>query len=75
MKIDYPDHDVVVFNILNYIFIDLIHPDLQQDFLSAQKSPFYQKDAGTNIALGTLINQGLLLSERDAWKRRRKILS
>ena len=75
MKEDYPHYDVVVANEINSVCIELIHPDLQQDFLSAEKTPFYQKEYAAQLALGRLINEGLLLSEKDAWKGRRKILS
>ena len=43
IKQRYPHHDVAVFNIFNDIFIELIHPDLQQEFLSTEKLPFYIK--------------------------------
>ena len=75
MKRDFPHYDVVVGNECESVSIELIDPELQQDFLSAEKTPLYEKNYGTKLALGGLLNEGLLLSEKDAWKRRKKILS
>ena len=45
VKKEYPHHDVVVFNGLNNIIIDIINPDLQQDLTSMESLPFFPKSA------------------------------
>ena len=35
IKETYPNYDVVIMNAFNNIFVDLAHPDLHQEFLSA----------------------------------------
>ena len=35
VKEEYHNYDVAILNIMNGTFIDLIHPDLQQEFLSS----------------------------------------
>ena len=43
VKEQYPNYDVVIFNFFNTIFIDYCHPDLHQEFLSAEKASNYSK--------------------------------
>ena len=43
IKEKYPQYDVVVLNVFNTIFIDLLHPNLNQEFLSAEQLPNYPK--------------------------------
>ena len=75
IKQHYPHHDVAVFNIFNDIFLELIHPDLQQEFLSAEKLPFYAKRARERDGFGRVSGEGLVTSEGKAWKMKRKVLT
>ena len=43
VKEEYPNYDVVVMNLMNNIFVELIHPDLLQEFLSNEKVQYYEK--------------------------------
>ena len=43
VKEQYPHHDVAIMNLVDGIFIDLINPDLLQDFFSAQNFSNYHK--------------------------------
>ena len=43
VKEKYPHYDVAIMNLVDGIFIDLINPDLIQDFFSAQNFSNYHK--------------------------------
>ena len=45
VKTEYPHHDVAILNMFDKTFVELIHPELQQEFFSGQNLPFYQKGA------------------------------
>ena len=44
VKKEYP-HDVGILNMFDKTFIELIHPELQQEFFSGNHLPYYQKGA------------------------------
>ena len=74
VKKHYPNYDVAILNIFNSIFIDILHPDLAQEFLSSEKLPFYKKsdlEKGAIIRVGS----GLVFSEGTEWKAKRKVLT
>ena len=56
----YPGHDVVVMNIINKIHIDLIHPDLVQEFLSGLQN--YNKAEVDIACMKRAIGEGLVFS-------------
>ena len=74
IKERYPGYDVVLLNIFNTTFIDLLHPDLNQEFLSAEQLPNYPKTEMEFANLKTIIQNGILSSEGKVWKAKRKII-
>ena len=75
IKEEYPEHDVVVMNNFNEILLDLIHPDLVHDFLTAEKLPIYRKTDFETKNMKRVIGEGLTLSEDKVWKMKRKVLN
>lgn len=67
--------DVTISNVLDKVFIFLVNPDLMREFLSGNTPYIYKKMdmlvAGTKAAFG----EGLLFSEGEVWKSKRKLLS
>ena len=62
-------------NIFNKIHIDLIHPDIVQEFFSMENFQNYQK---SNVEIEVLkrgMGEGLMLSEGKTWKMKRKDLN
>ena len=74
-KAHYPHHDVVVGNLLTNIFVDLIHPDLNREYLSAEKIGFYEKSRVERATFSRISKEGLGFSEGKKWKMKKKILS
>ena len=74
IKERYPHHDVVLFNILHLNSIEFVHPDLVQEFFSVEKSKLFTKteEELSNARRG--LGNGLILSEGNAWKMKRKVL-
>ena len=62
-------------NIFRKIHIDLIHPDIVQDFFSVENFQNYQKYPLDIDILKRGIGEGLLLSEGKTWKMKRRILN
>ena len=62
-------------NAFNRIEVDLIHPDLLQEFFSADKLPYYAKVQLTKDLLKRGAGEGLVFSEGDQWKMKRKVLT
>ena len=75
VKKEYPQYDVVVMNLFNQIFLDLIHPDLVQDLLSMENIPNYTKTDFEISNFKRSVGEGLPLSEDKAWKMKRKVLN
>ena len=75
IKKEYPEYDVVVMNSFNQIFIDLVHPDLIQDFLSVESIPNYTKTDFEGQNIQRAIGKGLVFSEDKVWKMKRKVLN
>ena len=74
IKKEYPEYDVVVMNMFSKILIDLIHPDLVQEFLSGENIPNYVKtDVVKNFIRAT--GEGVIFSEGKVWKMKRKVLN
>lgn len=59
------------------ILLDLIDPELIREFFEKGKEKYYQKklDYPSSSSLQQIIGEGLLLSEGESWKKKRKILS
>ena len=75
VKKEYPHHDVVVFNALNNIFIDVINPDLQQELTSLESLSSFPKGPLEREGFGKVLGNGLLISEGKTWKGKRKVLT
>ena len=74
IKEQYPDYDVVLFNIFHAEFIDLASPDLHQEILTAEKFPNYPKIGLEIDNFRRMIGNGLLFSEGGQWKMKKKVL-
>ena len=75
VKERYPGYDVAVFNIVNKIDIDLIHPDLIQEFLSGENLQNYEKADLDIASTKRAVGEGLVFSEGKKWKMKRKVLN
>ena len=64
IKERYPGNDVVVMNIFNQILVDIIHPDIVQEFLSGESLPSYEKA----VSPGKMLTEGLVMGEGTKWK-------
>ena len=74
IKKEYPEYDLVVMNLFRQILIDLIHPDLVQEFLSGENIFIYVKtDFIKNFIRAT--GEGVVFSEGKVWKMKRKVLN
>ena len=60
---------------LNQVHMDIIHLDLIQDFLSAEKIHNYTKTVETKDLFRKVGGEGLLFSEGEEWKMKRKVLT
>ena len=65
----------MVLNVYNQVEVALIHPDLLQEFFSADKLSFYAKMKFFKDILKRGTGEGLLFSEGDQWKMKRKVLT
>ena len=74
-KAHYPRYDVVVGNLLTNIFVDLIHPDLNREYLSGENIGFYEKSRVERATFSRISKEGLGFSEGKKWKLKKKILS
>ena len=74
-KKHYCQYDVVVHNMLHQVHFDLLHPDLLQDFLSVEKLSYYTKTVETKDLFKKVGGQGLIFSEGEEWKMKRKVLT
>ena len=61
----YAEYDVIVHSTLNQVPMDLIHFDLIQDFLSAEKMHNYTKTVETRDLFRKAGGKGLLFSEGE----------
>ena len=62
-------------NLFSGIFVDLIHPDLVQEFLSANNLSNYTKTDIEKLNMKRGLGNGLVLSEDKEWKMKRKVLN
>ena len=71
----YPQYDVLVMNAFTKVEVDFIHPDLLQEFFSTDKLSYYAKVQSTKDILKRGTGEGLVFSEGDEWKMKRKVLT
>ena len=74
-KIRYPDYDVVVMNTINRPIIELINPNLIQEFLSGKNLNNYVKSKSLSQNFKRGLGEGIFLSEDKIWKMKRKVLN
>ena len=74
-KEQYSHYDVAVMNAMNYVFVDLIHPNLQQEFSSSESLNNFQKAKGEIRNISRATGVGLVASEGKEWKVKRKVLT
>ena len=62
-------------NFMHQVYVELIHPDLQQSLFSSESLANFRKDEEEigNISRG--IGVGLVASEGKEWKMKRKVLT
>ena len=75
LKEYYSQYDVVVHNMLHRVYLDIIHPDFIQDFVSSEKMHNYTKTVETKDLFRKAGGEGLLFSEGEEWKMKRKVLT
>ena len=74
-KKDLPSYDVVIWNIIDNLLIEFIHPDLQQEFFSPDRMEFYEKRPLDKGGLSKAMGYGLLISDGNSWKKKRKVIT
>ena len=75
LKERYPKKDVVIFNMVDKINIDIVNPDLIKDFFTQETNNMYVKNADFVGPMRRIITSGLVFSEGDIWKKKRKLLN
>ena len=75
VKQDYPNYDVAVMNSINRVYIELAHPELLQEFLSSENMQHYTKASLGRNPVRRGLGEGLLFSEGNSWKMKRKVLT
>ena len=69
------DYDVAIFNVLNKVGLILLNQNLIKQFLKPDKVDIYHKMTFNFGGMTDLLGQGLIFSEGDVWRRKRKIFS
>ena len=75
IKEKFPQKDVVIFNLINKVALDFMHPDLMKEYFSQESSYLYPKNKEFIEPIKRVISSGLVFSEGDIWKKKRKLLN
>ena len=75
MKRKFSKADVVIFNILNHPVIELVNPKLMKRFFSPDNIYIYPKYPVFIRNMQRCLGHGIVFSEGDEWKKKRKIIS
>lgn len=77
LKQQYPSYQVSISNFNGRTYIDLIDPQLVRHFYEKQMEGYYVKSLNFsyNSALKYLMGNGLIFSEGEEWKMKRKIMA
>jgi cytochrome P450 len=68
--------DLSIGTIRTHLFVSLIDHKLVQEFGERQKDGFYRKNGGMHFrSFKQLLGDGLLLSEGEEWRYKRRIMS
>lgn len=62
-------------NLFNKLYIELLHPDLVQEFFSAEKVKYQTKTEFEKGTTGRILGDGLVYSEGNVWKMKKKVLT
>ncbi len=71
----YPSVDVSIGNILNRAVMVIVNPDLTQEFFSSKSNNSYRKFEDMIQGTKEILGNGLVFSEGEEWKTKRKLLS
>lgn len=74
-KNEYMGHDVILTNLLYYPELVFTNPSLVNELLNPEKLPILPKAKFGFELLNFIVGQGLLNSEGEKWKNKRKIMS
>ena len=74
-KETYPQYDVCVMNTMNKVYINLIHPDLIQDFYLVENLENYAKNKSDTANMKRGLGEGITFSEGKTWKMKRNVLN
>jgi hypothetical protein len=77
IKTLYPSYQISLTNFSGMTYIDLIDPELIKEFYEKQMEGYYiaSLSSPTVSSLKSLLGKGLLFSEGEEWKMKRKIMS
>ena len=66
---------MAIWNILKYPLIEIINPDLLQEFFQPDKVHIYEKVPKIIDHFRRAIGEGVVFSEGTKWKKKRKIMN
>jgi cytochrome P450 len=75
LKHDYIGTDFSISNLFNSIIIVVTNPEIMKELFTPDKVDIHHKLGVFFRGMTTLIGEGLIFSEGDGWKRKRKITS
>jgi cytochrome P450 len=75
IKTDYVGTDFLITNFFNTVFIIVLNAKIMKELLTPDKVDIYHKLGFVFRGLTSLIGEGLILSEGDSWRKKRKITS
>jgi cytochrome P450 len=67
--------DFAISNIFDKAFIVLINPDLIKEFYNGNTPYIYKKIEIVEIGTKAVLGEGLVFSEGEIWKNKRKLMS
>lgn len=74
-KKDFKDYDLIIGNSFNRVAFQFFSPKLIKEFCDKERDWYYEKDEKINELLLMIIGRGLVLSEGEVWKKKRKTLN
>ena len=75
VKKEYSSYDVIISNVIGRVMVEFTHPDFVKSFYHQQTHYNYPKAANLVYSVKRGLGEGLVFSEGDAWKRKRRILN
>ena len=74
VKEEYPSKDIVIFNLINKVSLDIIHPELIKEYFTQESTYIYPKNQEFIEPMKRIIRSGLVFSEGDIWKKKKRKL-